>query len=204
MLEVAKVGFSEFEKLTNLDYVDPQFMMRFTWDRRVDYGNTVLELEDDEDTRFNGLNLYVAPRETTDAARRLVLINPTRYSEEPHAQEAFEKYGVFPAGTHPCEGVMAVMDIRTDAEEGYPARLVLPSFKTFQTDALAEYWGQEFNRHSRYCRTNKFAQLSDEYLMLQDPWQQFTALQNEHAQALVRAPQAFRNAPILRMNVSMA
>jgi hypothetical protein len=69
---------------------------------------------------------------------------------------------------------------------------------------MAEYLGQGFSRHSQYCRTNKLAQLSDEYLHLEDPWQQFTALQNEHAQSLVRAPQAFRNAPILKMNVTMA
>lgn len=204
MYEVLKTVPPVTEQLTNLGYVDPRFMMRFTFDRRADYGNIVFELDDEDDSRFGGLNLYVAPKVTIDAARRLVLINPTRYSEQPHAQEAFDKYGVFPAGEHPCEGVMAVIDIDTDNAEGYPAKLALPSFKTFQTDAMAEYLGQGFSRHSQFCRTNKLAQLPDEYLRLDDPWQRFTALQNEHAQALVRAPQAFRNAPILKMNVSMA
>lgn len=193
------------ETLTNLGYVDPKFMARFSYDRRADYGNIVFELEGDEgETRFDGLNLFIAPQDSVVGARRLVLINPTRYSEAPHAKEGFEKYGVFPAGVHPCEGVMATVDIATDAAEGYPAKLVLPAFRTFQADVMAEYWGQEFNRHSRYCRTNRMTELTEEFIRLNDPWQQFVALQNEHAQALLRTPEAFRNAPILKMDVSMA
>lgn len=193
------------EKLSNLGYVDPKFMARFSYDRRADYGNIVFELEGDEgETPFDGLNLFIAPQDSVVGARRLVLINPTRYSEAPHAKEGYEKYGVFPAGVHPCEGVMATVDIATDAAEGYPAKLVLPAFRTFQTDVMAEYWGQEFNRHSRYCRTNRMTELTDEFIRLNDPWQQFVALQNEHAQALLRTPEVFRNAPILRMNVEMA
>jgi hypothetical protein len=204
MLQQLERATPAYEKITNLGYIDPQFMMRFSFDRRADYGNIVFELDDEEATRFNGLNLFVAPKDSVVGARRLVLINPTRYSEEPHAKEGFEKYGVFPAGVHPCEGVMAMVDIATDDVDGYPARLVVPNFKTFPQDEMADYFATGFSRHSPYCRTNRMSQLSDEFLRLSDPWQQFTALQNEHAQALLRAPEAFRNAPILRMNVEMA
>jgi hypothetical protein len=198
MLEIAGGVVQPNRRLTELGYVQPDFMRRFTYDRRVDYGNLVLEL--DGDPRFNNLNLFVAAHDETASLRRMVLINPTRYSTQEHAQKGFEEYGVFPLGVHPCEGVMAEIEIRTDAPEGYPAYLVLPEFKIKgEHDDMTEYLQRGLRRHSEYCRTHRMAQLEDQHVVLEDPELRYAALAHEHATAFLNSPDIFRDAPILKM-----
>ncbi len=197
MLETGNNGAPKIRPLADLGYANPDFMLRFAYDRRVDYGNLVLELTGD--TRFNNLNVYIAPHDQAENFRRLVLINPTRYSDKEHAQKDFEKYGVFPLGVHSCEGVMAEIEVRTDADEGFPARLVLPEFKFKGDDDMTEYLKTGLRRHSEYCRTHRMAQLEDQHIVLEDPGQRYAALAHEHATAFLNATDIFRDAPILKM-----
>ncbi len=197
MLERVNQGHPQGRLLTDLGYVSPDFMLRFAYDRRIGYGNVLLEL--DGDTRFNNLNVFVAPHGETAGLRRMVLINPTRYSTQEHAQKGFEEYGVFPAGVHPCEGVMAEIEIMTNAPEGYPARLVIPEFRIKGEDDMADYLKRGLRRHSEYCRTHRMAQLEDQHVVLEDPVQRYAALAHEHATAFLNSPDVFREAPILKM-----
>jgi hypothetical protein len=197
MLEIAGGIVQPNTRLKELGYVPQDFMRRFTYDPRINYGNVVLELVGD--TRFNNLNVFVAPHGETAGLRRMVLINPTRYSTQEHAQKGFEEYGVFPAGVHPCEGVMAEIEIMTNAPEGYPARLVIPEFRIKGEDDMADYLKRGLRRHSEYCRTHRMAQLEDQHVVLEDPVQRYAALAHEHATAFLNSPDVFREAPILKM-----